>query len=218
MINIFFIFLFLFASITTFAEGTDNMSAEAHLKLGRTYLLQGNEVKASKEFDKAVSIDEEFKEKVVSEYYDAGLVLIKNPKTSNVGLHYLNKFVRNKKDKGIEVASVLYIEGVNLIGTKRFMANAILKRALELNPSYEKDENFFFACHIKSAYKSDDVIKGGEEFLKMFPDSGHVAEALFLMGEASLELHKPQQARDYFKRVKDNFPDTEWGTKTAKRL
>lgn len=98
------------------------------------------------------------------------------------------------------------------------MANAILKRALELNPPYEKDENFFFAYRIKSAYKSDDVIKGGEEFLKMFPGSEHAAEALFLMGDASLELRKPQQARDYFKRVKDNFPDTEWGTKAANRL
>lgn len=198
------------------AEHPEN--AGAHQALGRIYLLEGNEVKASGEFDKAASIDKDYSGKVIYEYYEAGLILLKDLKKSNIGLHYLNKYLLEKRDEDIEVASILYKEGFNMTGTNRFMAHVILGKAMELNPSYEKDEGFYFAYSVKSAHKSADVITGGGDFLTRFPGSRYVPEVLYLIGDAYFEMRKPQQAREYFKRVKERFPESEWAAKAAKRL
>ena len=58
----------------------------------------------------------------------------------------------------------------------------------------------------------------GEEFLSKFPKSSHAPEVLYLMGEASLELRKPQDSRKYFKQAYDEFPETEWGKKAKEKL
>jgi len=38
------------------------------------------------------------------------------------------------------------------------------------------------------------------------------------VGDAYFEMRKIPEARDYFKKVKDMFPESEWGKKAAKRL
>lgn len=193
-------------------------NAEAHHLLGSMYLLEGNEVKASGEFDKAASIDKTYREKALPEYYEAGLVLLKDPKKSNIGLHYLDKYLHENRDKSLEVASILYREGLNMIEANRFMAHVILERAKDLNPSYEKDEAFYFAYTVKSAHKSADLITGGEDFLIRFPRSSSVPEVLYLIGDAYSEMRKQQEARIYFKRLAAEFPGTEWGKRAATRL
>lgn len=193
-------------------------NAEAHQLIGRVYLLAGDEVKASEAFDKAVSLDKGYREKVLFEYYEAGLILLKDPKKSNVGLHYLNKYLHDRPDKGIEFAAIFYTGGFKMIEANKFMAHVILERAKELNPSYEKDEGFYFSYSVKSAHKPADVISGGENFLARFPQSSSAAEVLYLMGEASQDLHKPQEARKYFYRASKEFPETEWGKKAASKL
>ena len=246
LLNIFFIFLFLPSPLSISAEETGNLSsvrdmlksgkiseasallqkevidnpgnAEAHLLLGRTYLLEANEVRAVEEFDKASSIKEDYKKSISSEYFESGLILIKNPKRSNIGLHYLNKYLLENQDKTKEVASILYKEGFDMTLSNKFMSHVILDRAKELNPSYENDEEFYFAYSVKSAHKPDKVVKGGEEFLSKFPKSSHAPEVLYLMGEASLELRKPQDSRKYFKQAYDEFPETEWGEKAKEKL
>lgn len=197
-------------------EHPDN--AEAHHLLGRLYLLEGDEVKAAESFNRAVSIDESYRGESVSEYYGAGLILLKDPRRSNIGLHYLNKYLLERKDKGMEIAPLLYKEGLTMIEANKFMSHMMLARAKELNPAYEKDEEFYFAYTLRSAHKPADLIKGGREFMSKFPQGNRVAEVLYLMGEANIELRRPQEARDLFKRLAKEFPDTEWGRKAAMKL
>jgi len=192
--------------------------AEVYQLLGLAYLLGGDEVKASGEFDAASAIDKSYMEKVPSIYYEAGMILLENPKKSNIGLHYLNKYLLKNPDKGTEVADILYHKGLDTIMSNRFMAHLILERAMELNPSYEKDETFYFAYSVRSAPKSADMIEGGEDFIARFPESPHLPEVLYLIGEAYLDLRKPTEARNYFKRLVAEHPETEWGRKASGKL
>ena len=192
--------------------------AEKHFSEGRNYLQQGNEVKALEEFDKAVSIDKSFSAKLPDEYYSAGLILIKDPKKSNIGIHFLNNYLAGNPDKGKELAPVLYYEGLKMVVMNKFMAHIILENAMRLNPLYEKDEEFYLVYSVRSASKAADMIKGGENFMRRFPQSSHIPEVMYLTGDAYFEMRKIQEARDYFKRVKDRFPDSEWGEKAARRL
>ncbi len=105
-----------------------------------------------------------------------------------------------------------------MIGANRFMAHVVLRRALELNPSYEQDEAFYFMYSVRSAKKPADVISGGKDFLEKFPKSSYVPEALYLIGEAYSNMRKPWQGRPYFKRLTDEFPETEWGARAARKL
>jgi TolA-binding protein len=98
------------------------------------------------------------------------------------------------------------------------MAYVILENAMRLNPLYEKDEEFYLSYSVRSANKAADMIKGGENFMRRFPQSSHIPEVMYLTGDAYFEMRKIQEARDYFKKVKDRFPDGEWGGKAAKRL
>ena len=193
-------------------------NVEAYRLLGRVYLIEGDEVKASSVFDKVISIDKGFEDKVSSEYYGAGLILIKDPKKSNIGLHFINKYIREKGDKGQEAASSLYAAGVDMLGANRFMAHVILDRTLVLNPSYEKDEDFYLSYSVKSIQKSADLVEGGKDFLTKFPGGRHVPEVLYLMGEAYSELRNHQEARTYFQRLIKEFPETEWGKKAVTDL
>ena len=192
--------------------------AEKHFSEGRNYLQQGNEVKALEAFDKAVSIDKSFSAKVPDEYYSAGLILIKDPKKSNIGIHFLNNYLAGNPDKGKELAPVLYDEGIKMVFMNKFMAQVILENAMRLNPLYENDEEFYLVYSVRSANKAADMIKGGENFMRRFPQSSHIPEVMYLTGDAYFEMRKIQEARDYFKKVKDRFPDSEWGKKAAKRL
>ena len=90
--------------------------------------------------------------------------------------------------------------------------------AMRLNPPYEKEEEFYLAYSVRSANKAADLIKGGEDFIRRFPESQHVPEVIYLVGDAYFEMRKIPEARDYFKKVKDRFPDSEWGKKAARRL
>lgn len=192
--------------------------AEVHFLLGRNYLLEGNEVNALQEFDKAFEINKALKEKLSSEYYSAGVALIKNPKKAHIGLHYLNNYLYENKEKGPEIASLLHTEGLNMISSNKYMAHGMLKKALELKPEYEKNEEFYFAYDVRSANKPNDVIKGGEDFIAKFPKSSFVPEVLYTIGEAHYSLQKPWEGRKYFKEAAEKFPDTEWGEKAGQRL
>lgn len=192
--------------------------AEVHFMLGHNYLLEGNEFNALKEFDKAFEINKALKEKLSSEYYNAGKVLIKNPKKAHIGLHYLNNYLYENKDKEPEIASLLHAEGLTMISSNKYMAHVMLKKVLELKPEYEKDEEFYLAYDVRSAHKSIDVIKGGEDFIERFPKSSFVPEVLYNIGEAHYSLQKPLDGRRYFKEAADKFPDTEWGKKAGQRL
>ena len=211
---LFAVLSFYISVIPTDASNT----AEEYFNQGRTYLVQGNEVKASEAFDKAVSIDKSFSAKVSDEYYSAGLILIKDPKKSNIGIHFLNKYLEANPDKGKGLAPVLHDEGLKMVVMNKFMAHVILENAMRLNPLYEKDEEFFLVYSVRSANKAADMIKGGENFIRRFPQSTHIPEVMYLTGDAYFEMRKIQEARDYFKKVKDRFPDSDWGAKAAKRF
>ncbi|MBI5192127.1 MAG: tetratricopeptide repeat protein [Nitrospirae bacterium] len=208
---IFLIFLTIVPSV--YSEVTD-----VHFLRGRTYLLEGNEVDALKEFDKAVEINKAVKEKLSSEYYNAGIVLIKDPKKAHIGLHYLINYLIENKKKGPEIAVLLHTEGLNMISSNKYIAHIMLKKVLELKPELGKDEGFYLDYDVRSANKPDDVIKGGEDFVVRFPRSSFVPEVLYMIGDAHYNLQNPQEGRKYFKEAADTFPDTEWGKKAAKRL
>ena len=212
------VLLTLSPAISRGASEDASVPAESHFLEGRTYLHEGNEIKASESFDKAVSIDKAYTAKVPDEYYHAGLVLIKDPKKSNIGIHFLNNYLAGNPDKGKELAPILYDEGLKMVVMNKFMAQVILENAMRLNPLYEKDEEFFLVYSVRSASKAADMIKGGENFMRRFPQSSHIPEVMYLTGDAYFEMRKIQEARDYFKKVKDRFPDSEWGAKAAKRL
>ena len=199
-------------------EVEGSYTAEEHFNQGRTYLVQGNEVKASEAFDMAVSIDKSFSARVPDEYYIAGLILIKDPRKSNIGIHYLNKYLSDKPDKGKELAAIFYEEGFKMVVMNKFMAHVILENAMKLNPLYENDEQFYLAYSVRSANKAADMIKGGELFIRRFPQSIHIPEVMYLTGDAYFEMRKIPEARDYFKKVKDRFPDSECGKNGARRL
>ena len=211
------VLLTLSPAISRGASEDASVPAESHFLEGRTYLHEGNEIRASESFDKAVSIDKAYTAKVPDEYYHAGLVLIKDPKKSHIGLHYLDKYLLKRPDKGTELASLFHKEGLDMLGKNRFMANVLLERAMRLKPSYEQDEDFYFVYAVKSAHKPADMTKGGEDFLSRFPQSGRVPEVLYLMGDAYIDLRKPQEARKHFNRLSNEFPDTEWAKKAAAR-
>lgn len=200
-------------------------NAEAHFLRGRVYLFEGNEVDAFKEFDKA-KVDKNppplFKGGpggvLSSEYYNAGIVLIKDPKKAHIGLHYINNYLLNNKDKQPQIASLLHTEGLNMISSNKYIAHIMLKKVLEMKPEFEKDEEFYLSYDVRSANKPNDVIKGGEDFIARFPKSSSVPEVLYLIGDAHYVLQKPWEGRKYFKEAADKFPDTEWGKKAGQRL
>jgi TolA-binding protein len=219
---VFYLFIalsFLPLNIHPAHGGSDESNAaEKHFSEGHNYLLQGNEVKASEAFEKAIAVDKGYSAKVPDEYYSAGLILIKDPKKSNIGIHYLNKYLTDKPDKGKELAAVLYDAGLNMTATNKFMAHVLLENAMRLNPIYEKDEEFYLAYSVRSTNKAADMIKGGENFIRRFPQSTYIPEVMYLTGDAYFEMRKIPEARDYFKKVKDRFPDSDWGAKAAKRF
>lgn len=193
-------------------------NAEVHFLLGRVYLFEGNDVDAMKEFDMAFEINKSFKDKLSSEYYNAGIVLISDPKKAHIGLHYINNYLFEHKEKGPEIASLLHTEGLNMISSNKYIAHVMLKEVLELKPEFEKDEVFFLAYDVRSAHKPNDVITGGEDFIARFPLSVFVPEVLYLIGDAHYTLQKPWAGRKYFKEAADKFPDTEWGKKAGVKL
>lgn len=199
-------------------KSEESYTAEEYFNQGRAYLVEGNEVKASEAFDMAVSIDKSFSARVPDEYYIAGLILIKYLRKSNIGIHYLNKYLAGKPDKSKELAAIFYDEGFKMVVMNKFMAHVILENAMRLNPLYEKDEEFFLVYSVRSANKAADMIKGGENFIRRFPQSTHIPEVMYLTGDAYFEMRKIPEARDYFKKVKDRYPDSDWGAKAAKRL
>lgn len=214
------VFLISLISLTslTIVPSVYSEDAEVHFLLGRNYLLAGNEVNALQEFNKAFEINKALKAKLSSEYYNAGVVLIKDPKKAHIGLHYLNNYLYDNKEKGPEIASLLHTEGLNMISSNKYMAHGMLKKVLELKPEYGKSEEFYFAYDVRSANKPNDVIKGGEDFIARFPKSSLVPEVLYLIGEAHYSLQKPSDGRKYFKEAAEKFPDTEWGKKAGQRL
>ena len=211
------ILLAIFPAVSRGASEGTPVSAESYFHEGLSYLLEGNEVKATELFDKAISFDKAYSAKALDEYYRAGLLLIKNPKKSNIGMHYLDKYLDGKPEREKELAPVLYEEGLRMITQNKFMAHVLIERAMRLNPLYEKDDVFYFAYSVRSASKSADLIQGSEDFLSKFPQSSHVPEVLYWVGEAYVDLRKPHEARRYFNRASKEFPDTEWGKKAAAR-
>ncbi|MBA3901110.1 MAG: tetratricopeptide repeat protein, partial [Bacteroidetes bacterium] len=53
------------------------------------------------------------------------------------------------------------------------------------------------------------VVELYSEYANTYPDDNLSAEYLFKAGEVSLGLNEPEKSLDYFKKVCDNFPDSE---------
>jgi len=216
----FCIILILFVSLSclvpiphSWASSNPVTGAESYIRKGRTYLIRGDEIEASRFFNKALSIDRRLKGKIIDEYFRAGRILIKNPQKSNIGLHFLLRVYRAKPEMRIDIARVLRDGGLSLLHKKLFMAHLILHKALELEPGFARDEEFYFNLQVKSAYKPQMVIIGGKDFLRKFPASKHVPEVLYLVGKAYEKLRNPRAANTFFKRLKKEFPRSPWTSK-----
>lgn len=190
---------------------------EGYILKGRAYLVKGDEIQASRFFNKALAIDRRVKDRILDEYFKAGRILIKNPRKSNIGLHFLMRVYRAKPERRSDIAHVLHDGGLYLLDKNIFMAHMILHKALELDPEFTKDELFYFNLQVKSAYKPEMVIIGGKDFMRRFPSSKHTPEVLYLTGKAYEKLRNKKEARALFNRLKKEFPDSPW-TKKLKEV
>lgn len=209
--------LFLFLFVPPFTWGDTDISsyekAEEYFLKGRTYLQEGNEIRASEFFDKAIGIDKRYIKKISEEYFKAGRLLIKDPGKSNIGFHFLTRALKAQPEKRMDIAYILRSGGFHLLDKNKFMAHVLLQKAIELNPSFARDDLFYFTFAVRSAHKSPDVITGGKDFIKKFPSSRYIPEALYMIGQAYVDVKNRKEAEVYFNRLKKEFPDTEWTKK-----
>ncbi|MBI4715489.1 MAG: tetratricopeptide repeat protein [Nitrospirae bacterium] len=191
---------------------------EGQFLLGEAFLFSANEVRAQEIFGKIAADRPEASDRVTKVFFQAGDRLIRAQGKRHIGMHYLNFSLQRDPSRGAEAAVIFHDTGLETVSENRWLAHQLLGRALELNPGYEDDDQFFAAYRVETAAKDAEILAGGETFLQRFPKSLLVPRVLFKMGEASLNTGKRTEARGYFKRLAEEFPDTEFGQKAKGRL
>ena len=57
-----------------------------------------------------------------------------------------------------------------------------------------------------------------QEIVDTYPEFSHMDEVVFLLGEASLKLSKPEKATEYYEKVVKTFEGSEFVKKARERL
>ena len=57
-----------------------------------------------------------------------------------------------------------------------------------------------------------------QEIVDTYPEFSRMDEVVFLLGEASLKLNKPEKATEYYERVVKNYEGSEFVKKARERL
>ena len=57
-----------------------------------------------------------------------------------------------------------------------------------------------------------------QEIVDTYPEFSRMDEVVFLLGEASLKLNKPEKAREYYERLVKDFEGSEFVKKAHERL
>lgn len=191
---------------------------EAHYLLGLAYLYQINEVAAREVFAKAVETVPELGPRMAEAYFEAGSGLIHVAGKRHIGMHYLNRALQRDSSMETKAGKLFYKGGFEALEENRFMAHQLLKRALELNPSYETEDRFYVAYRVDSVTNKSEIVQGGESFLmeKRFSNSPFIPHVLYHVAEAYADMGKKTQALIYYQILIDEHPETEYGLK-AKR-
>lgn len=96
-------------------------------------------------------------------------------------------------------------------GPKRSSVDPELEKQMDLNL---KVARFYFAKR-----KAIKAAKGRlMDILENDPDYSKIDEVYYLLGEIALREHKPQDARKYYRKIVDEFVDSQFKKDAEKRL
>jgi len=174
--------------------------ADAHFLLGSILLLVGEGSEADESFQRAIRLDEGYKEKVVRAYYDGGSSLIGQSTFSSVGrgLEYLRVATTEDKTFLKQASKLCRDQGVQLSESDPRTSRVLLREALGYNPDLRGDEEFFYCLYITAADGQMSRNQACEEFVGRFPTGDRLADVYYQLGDYQYNLADYKQARHYF--------------------
>jgi tetratricopeptide (TPR) repeat protein len=178
------------------------------------------------------------------EFLDAGMfdqatILLKqevqsDPKNAEahmlLGVAYLGQGMNALAEQELNTATVLdnslnreaakrcYDIAKYLVKANKSKAQTALMKAKELDPSLEKDEQFFFLAYLDTEDNEMARMEAAKKYLTLFPSGANTAQASYQLAEGLVSSGDRDQAKVYFSQVASQFPATEWGKKASDRL
>jgi len=191
-------------------------NTEAHYLLGMAFLNLGEEDGASQSFDRAIKLDQKkYTKKTTEAYHKTGLNFLGQDTPAGVrrGVRYLDQTLDTDASLKSEISKAYRDRGIALAKNDRSLSYTLLVRALELDPNLKRDNDFYYALYIEDMEDPELQNKGCEDFLSLFPESKHVEEVLYLMGNYQYSIADYQKSKQYFSQLGERYPDTELGKK-----
>src|SRR5205085_5384731 len=105
-----------------------------------------------------------------------------------------------------------------LVKTNKSKAHTALMKAKELDPSLQRDEQFFFLAYIDTEDNDVARMDAAKKYLTLFPSGANTAQVIYELAEGLKSSGDRNQAKIYFSQVASQFPTTEWGKKANDRL
>ncbi|MCJ7458648.1 MAG: tetratricopeptide repeat protein [candidate division Zixibacteria bacterium] len=191
-------------------------NTEAHYLLGMAFLNLGEEDGASQSFDRAIKLDQKkYTKKTTEAYNKTGLNFLGQDTPAGVrrGLRYLDQALDTDASLKSEISKAYRDRGIALAKNDKSLSYTLLVRALELDPNLKRDNDFYYALYIEDVEDPELKNKGCEDFLSLFPESKHVEDVLYSMGNYQYYIADYQKAKQYFSQLGERYPDTELGKK-----
>lgn len=191
-------------------------NTEAHYLLGMAFLNLGEEDGASQSFDRAIKLDQKkYTKKTTEAYHKTGLNFLGQDTPAGVrrGLRYLDQALDTDASLKSEISKAYRDRGIALAKTDKSLSYKLLVRSLELDPNLKRDDDFYYALYIEDVEDPELQNKGCEDFLSLFPESKHVEEVLYSMGNYQYSIADYQKSKQYFSQLGERYPDTELGKK-----
>lgn len=194
--------------------------ADAHFLLGTILLIVGEGSEADESFQRAIRLDEGYKDKVVRAYYDGGASLIGQSTIFSVGrgLEYLR--VATTEDKNIlkQASKLCRDHGVQLSESDPRTSRVLLREALGYNPDLRGDEEFFYCLYITAADNQMSRNQACEEFVGRFQTSARLADVYYQLGDYQYNLADYKKARHYFTLAGETAGESELSGQVQSRL
>jgi len=191
-------------------------NTEAHYLLGMAFLNLGEEGGASQSFDRAIKLDQKkYTQKTTEAYHKTGLNFLGQDTPAGIrrGLKYLDQTLETDASLKSEISKAYRDRGITLAKNDKLLSHTLLARSLELDPNLKRDSDFYYALYVEDVSDPELQNKGCEDFLSLFPESKHIEDVLYSMGNYQYSIADYQKAKPYFSQLGERYPDTELGKK-----
>lgn len=198
----------------------DPKQAKAHHLLGVAFLNTGEDDRAAEAFGRASKISPDFESKSADAYHEAGNYFLAQTSRAGIqrGYRYLEEAINKKKALIPEISKTYRDKGIELARAEQDYSRSLLSRALELDESLTRDDEFYFALHIETELNSETRSRESEEFLSLFPESEFEGEVLYWLGDFEFEEANYSSSARHFRQLAEKHPASKLGRRAKERL